>query len=540
MDQKPLSDKQRAARAELAKRELARRRLLHFTKQTHPEYESGWVHDDICRRLERFSQDVIERKRPRLMLLMPPRHGKSELASIRFPAWHLGHMPNHEIINVGYNLDLPMVFSRKVREVLRDPAYQKVFPETGLDPESSSAEAWRTTRGGGFQAAGVGGGITGKGAHIAIVDDPIKNQEEADSVLVRDRLWDWYQSTLKTRLAPGGGVLIIETWWNDDDLAGRVQALARLNSEADQFEVVKYPAIAEAYEFRRRDTMEIVRVDTPLEMAEKVATGVYDPLELDFLRPKGGALHPARYDIATLRSYKANSNPRIWSALYQQNPVPDEGMFFKNEYFRYEENPPPFHGKYFYSAWDFAIGEKKHNDYTVGVTICQDEHDVLHIVDMVRFKGDALQIVDAIIAMATKWGNIPDSTYTVGFEDGQIYKSLEPLLKKRLDESRIYPQRVIMKPLTDKMARATPLQGRMQAYKVYFPKPTPEKPWVQVAVNEMLRFPAGQHDDIVDALAWAAQLVTRKPPPRVEEPPEPKSWKDRLLDVLSNGTHMAA
>lgn len=535
-----LTEKQRAARMELAKRELARRRLIHFTRQTHPEYDAGWVHDDICRRLERFSADVIAKKRPRLMLLMPPRHGKSELASIRFPAWHLGHMPTHEIINVGYNLDLPMIFSRKVREVLRDPVYQQIFPDAQLDPESSSAETWRTTRGGGFQAAGVGGGITGKGAHITIVDDPIKNQEDADSISVRDKLWDWYQSTLKTRLAPGGGVLIIETWWNDDDLAGRVQALSRLNPKADQFEVVKYPAIAEAYEFRDRDSQRIIRVNDPLEMSQRIVSGEFDPLDLDFLRPKGGALHPSRYDIDALESFKANSTPRIWSALYQQNPVPDEGMFFKKEYFRYEPSPPPFLGKYFYSAWDFAIGEKKHNDYTVGVTICQDENDILHVVDMVRFKGDALQITDAIIGMAAKWGDIPGSSYTVGFEDGQIYKSLEPLLKKRLDESRIYPQRVIMKPLTDKMARASPLQGRMQAYKVYFPDPTPEKPWVQVAVNEMLRFPAGQHDDIVDALAWAAQLVTRKPPPRVETPAEPRSWKDKLFASLNDGSHMAA
>lgn len=535
-----LTEKQRAARMELAKRELARRRLIHFTRQTHPEYDAGWVHDDICRRLERFSADVIAKKRPRLMLLMPPRHGKSELASIRFPAWHLGHMPTHEIINVGYNLDLPMIFSRKVREVLRDPVYQQIFPDAQLDPESSSAETWRTTRGGGFQAAGVGGGITGKGAHITIVDDPIKNQEDADSISVRDKLWDWYQSTLKTRLAPGGGVLIIETWWNDDDLAGRVQALSRLNPKADQFEVVKYPAIAEAYEFRDRDSQRIIRVNDPLEMSQRIVSGEFDPLDLDFLRPKGGALHPSRYDIDALESFKANSTPRIWSALYQQNPVPDEGMFFKKEYFRYEPSPPPFLGKYFYSAWDFAIGEKKHNDYTVGVTICQDENDILHVVDMVRFKGDALQITDAIIGMAAKWGDIPGTSYTVGFEDGQIYKSLEPLLKKRLDESRIYPQRVIMKPLTDKMARASPLQGRMQAYKVYFPDPTPEKPWVQVAVNEMLRFPAGQHDDIVDALAWAAQLVTRKPPPRVETPAEPRSWKDKLFASLNDGSHMAA
>lgn len=530
-----------AARAELARRELGRRRLLQFTRQTHPTYEAGWVHDDICRRLEKFSQDVRERRHPRLMLLMPPRHGKSELASIRFPAWHLGHAPNHEIINVGYNLDLPMVFSRKVREVLREPTYQTLFPETSLDPESSSAESWRTTKGGGFQAAGVGGGITGKGAHIAIVDDPIKNQEEADSLLVRNRLWEWYQSTLKTRLAPGGGVLIIETWWNDDDLAGRVQRLGMMNPEADQFEVVKYPAIAEAWEFRDRTTLEIIRADNPIEIGQRFATGELDPLEIEFLRPKGEALHPDRYDIKALKAFKANSSPRIWSALYQQNPVPDEGMFFKNDYFRFEEPFTEYRGKNIYTAWDFAIGEKKQNDWTVGATILQDERDNLHVVEIVRLKGGALQIADAVADVATRWGTIDGAFYTLGFEDGTIYKSIAPLLKKRLEERRIYPICEILKPLTDKMARAGPLQGRMQQGKVFFPNGDKhEWAWVQGAVNEMLRFPAGQHDDIVDALAWSVQLVGRKAPPSLVVPPELPSWKDKLAVFDGSGSHMAA
>lgn len=527
----------KAAHAELARRELARRRLLQFTHQTHPEYLSGWVHDDICRRLERFSTAVIAKERPRLMLLMPPRHGKSELASIRFPAWHLGHHPTHEIINVGYNLDLPMIFSRKVREVLREPVYQKIFPETCLDPELSGAEVWRTTRGGGFQAAGVGGGITGKGAHIAIVDDPIRNQEDADSISVRDKLWAWYQSTLRTRLAPGGGILIIETWWNDDDLAGRVQDLGRTSSNADQFEIVKYPAIAEAIEFRDRTTQEILRFQSQIEVSELISLGELDPLNLDFLRYRGDALHPARYDIEALRSFQANSTPRIWSALYQQNPVPDEGMFFQSQWFRYEDTPPPFQGKYFYTAWDFAYGDKKHSDWTVGVTICQDENDNLHVVDLIRFKGEILQIADAIVDMATRWGTIDDSPYLLGLEDGAIYKGIEPMLKKRFEERRIYPSYEILKPLTDKMARAGPLQGRMQQHKVFFPR---EAQWTKVAVNEMLRFPAGAHDDVVDALAWAVQLVAKRAPPRVIAPPEQASWKDKLSVNEGTGSHMAA
>jgi hypothetical protein len=228
---------------------LCKRRLIPFTKRLNPRYNAGWVHQDIARRLERFSDDVAKGLSPRLMLLMPPRHGKSELASRMFPAWHLGRHSDHEIIACSYNVSLAMAFSRKVKGVLEDPAYQSVFA-TRLNPNNQSVEEWGVHGDrGGYVAAGVGGGITGKGAHVLIIDDPIKNAEEADSAETREKLWDWYGSTAYTRLAPGGGVLVIQTWWHDDDLAGRLQIAMKEDQESDQFEVVKYPAIAEDDEY---------------------------------------------------------------------------------------------------------------------------------------------------------------------------------------------------------------------------------------------------------------------------------------------------
>lgn len=510
----------------LAQRVLARRRLLQFTQMTHPSYSGGWVHDDICRRLEKFSQDVADKKSPRLMLLMPPRHGKSELASIRFPAWHLGHHPQHEIINVGYNLELPMKFSRKVREVMRDPTYKPIFPDTLLDPDSQSVEAWNTTRGGGFTAAGVGGGITGKGAHILIVDDPIKNQEEADSVLVRDKLWDWYQSTAYTRLAPGGGVLVIETWWNDDDLAGRLQQAMANDPEADQFEIVRYPALSTEWEYRDESTGAIVRSETELLDTEHT-----------LLRPKDFCLHEDRYPTEALKRIRANMQPRIWSALYQQNPVPDEGMYFKKEYFRYQRALPPLANMRIYTAWDFAIGEKQQNDWTVGATILQDDTDTLYVLEIFRMKGDSFQIVEAMLDVAARWGTVPGTGYMIGAEDGQIWRAVEPLFKKRMTERRQYPPYEILRPMTDKMARARPLQGRMQQGRVVFPEGAG---WLAQAEQELLRFPAGAHDDVVDALAWAVHLCMGKEPPKREEPPRLPSWRDKLDLVGGVGSHMTA
>ena len=534
-----------AAAKLLADRVLARRRLLHFTKLTHPRYSAGWVHDDICRRLERFSREVAEDKSPRLMLLMPPRHGKSELASIRFPAWHLGQYPHHELINVGYNLDLPMGFSRKVREVFRDPQYQAIFPGAQLDPDSQSVEKWNTTQGGGFTAAGRGGGITGKGAHILIVDDPIKDQEEADSALVREKLWDWYQSTAYTRLAPGGGVLVIQTWWNDDDLAGRLQqAMALIGKEGapegiDDFEIIKYPALSLSYEYR--DDFDpaqpgpIIRTDEPIDVANP-PLGMSKHLTL--LRPKDFCLHEDRYPTEALKRIRANLQPRIWSALYQQNPVPDEGMYFKKEYFRYQRQLPSPSGLRIYTAWDFAIGEKQANDWTVGATILQDEMDQLYVLEIFRMKGDSFQIVEAMLDVATRWGSMPGTGYLIGAEDGQIWRAIEPLFKKRMVERRQYLPYEVLRPMTDKMARARPLQGRMQQGRVIFPE---EAAWRAQAEQELLRFPAGVHDDVVDALAWAVQLCMGKEPPQAYVPPPLKSWRDKLSESFAgSGSHMSA
>jgi len=195
------------------------------------------------------------------MLLMPPRHGKSELASRMFPAWHLGRHPDHEIIACSYNVSLAMTFSRKVKDTINDPVYQTVF-DARLNPDHQSAEEWGVQGSpGGYVAAGVGGGITGKGCFCLLIDDPIKNAEDADSADIREKLWDWYGSTAYTRLAPGGGVLLIQTSWHDDDLAGRLQMAMKADPDADQFEIVKYPAVAEHDEWLDLTTDQIVPKD---------------------------------------------------------------------------------------------------------------------------------------------------------------------------------------------------------------------------------------------------------------------------------------
>ena len=231
-------NKDQEAKRLLAQRELARRRLLPFITAFESDYRAGWVHKDICARLEKFTQDILDKKSPRLMLSMPPRHGKSLIASTYFPAWFLGRFPELEVIATSYSSSLASKFSRSVRHLFREPQFQKVFPQVSLDKDAQNIENWFTTSGGSYTAAGVGGGITGRGADCLIIDDPIKNAEDAESDLFRDNLFEWFQSTAYTRLSPGGGIIIIQTRWHHDDLAGRLEELSS-NEGGDKYVNIK-------------------------------------------------------------------------------------------------------------------------------------------------------------------------------------------------------------------------------------------------------------------------------------------------------------
>jgi len=532
----------------MASRLLARRRLLHFIQRLDPTYMAGWVHKDICKRLERFSDEVTKGLSPRLMLLMPPRHGKSRIASVAFPAWHLGRNPDHEFISSSYNVGLAMSFSRKCQAILEDPRYP--FENTSLDPNNKSAETWGLHgRNGAYVAAGVGGGITGKGAHILSIDDPIKNHEEADSAIVREALWDWYGSTAYTRLAPGGGVLVIQTCWHDDDLAGRLQQVMAANPDdpdTDQFEIVRYPAIAEQDEWEDNFTEEIIRVDsktvaTRADIAEPtrlivMRTEAVPPRpNCTLLRIKGEPLHAERYDLAKLSRIMKTLSNRFWSALYQQNSVPDDGAFFMRENFK-RATLPSKEACNVYMTFDFAITEKQHNDYTVGAVGLQDQDDMLHVADMVRFKsGDSFFIVEAIISLIKKWRT---SNLRLGFENGQIFLALQAQLVRRMREEKLYVPYETLQPVTDKKVRAAPLQGRMQQGRVCYAEGAE---WFPVMQAEMLRFPSGVHDDMVDAQAWMARLVSQYESPRKPTEQKLKSWKDNLPRDGKRGiSHMAA
>lgn len=480
----------------LAQRMLARRRLLPFIQMFNPAYEVGWCHEVLAAKLEKFVDDCANKRSPRLMITFPPRHGKSEQTSRKLPAYILGHYPWMEIILASYGISLAEQFSKHVIQILKDERYAQLFPNTQLHPDDQAMSGWRTTEGGGFKPAGVGVGVTGMGAHALIIDDPFKDRAEANSDTVRASTWDWYTDVALTRLAPGGGVLIINTRWHDDDLSGRLLAMAadpEADEHVDKWDLVNFAAIADEDEYL---TLDHQLVNEPVEGAKLV-------------RRAGEALHPARYPLELLYKLRATMTPQSWNALYQQKPVPDDGEYFNRDQITEYDPADGREDGTAYIACDFAITEKQTADWTVIAVGLHMPNDTVHVDDIYRFRsGDAFKIVDTLLNIFTKYQRLNP---ILGVEDGQIWRSMQALFFAEARRRGLYPSVELLKPLSDKQARARPLQGRMQMHMVTFQRGAP---WIEKLTEELLRFPSGVHDDIVDALAWMMQLVVTKTPPK--------------------------
>jgi len=302
----------------------------------------------------------------------------------------------------------------------------------------------------------------------------------------------------------------------EDELAGFREGL----SEIDDWEIIVFPAIAVEDEYIDNQGL---LVHTPEE--ERIP-------ELTKVRSSGEALHPSRYPIGRLRNMKRSMQPRHWSALYQQNPVPDEGIYFTKDMIRFTASIPLHIDMYLFAAWDLAVGEKQQNDYSVGVVMGLDYQGQIHVVDMIRIKANIHKVAEAVVAQYKKYPSILE----IGIEKGQLELSLMPQLNKLLKKEKLYPTfNHELRPINDKWVRARPLQGRMQMGTVLFPH---NQTWTESAVAELLRFPGGIHDDIVDALAWGVRMMGGR-----KEPPSPthkntKSWKDRL-NRMGNGQRIS-
>lgn len=491
------------ARRELAERELARRSLMAFAVRMMPSYLAGWVHREVCAKLERFLDDVVHRRSPRLMIFMPPRVGKSQLASEFFPEWALGKYPFLDIVSASYGASLVEGFSRNIRRAIRDDdAYKTVFPNVRLDDETGAIARWtlrfeqdgRERLGGGYRCVGVGGPLTGTGADILIIDDVVKNAEEANSETIRDATWSWYSTTARTRLMPGGGVIIVLTRWHDDDLAGRILELMKTHDDADRFEVISYPAIAEFDEPHRK---------------------------------AGEALHPARYDERAYAQIRASVGPVVWNALYQQNPVPDEGEYFKKDDIQYYTDLPPLASLSIYAGWDLAISQRDSADPSCGAVAGFDADYNLYVIDRYYGRFGSEEIVQRLLDSQRSHHPLVH-----WMEKEKVQMALGPFIDYAMTQAGIHDFNIVDVPpgRRDKEARARPLQGLIQRRKVFFPR---NAAWTPSMVAELLRFPKGKHDDQVDALAYIALNVNEVSVPTSKALDEQrKSWRDTLWKHL--------
>lgn len=805
-------DYEKEAAAMLRRRELARRNLLPFISEFKAGYSVGWVHKDICKRLKKFGEAIERGENPRLMLFMPPRSGKSEIVSRNFPAWFLGRNPDKEIIACSYASSLANSFSRKVRDILRDPAYKNMFPLCELDKDNQAVEQWMTTAGGGYVSAGVGGSIVGKGAHCfpagtkvkladgsyeniediivgkdvltydtksgkittnrviarqaiyndsglfevttgsgkrvtatgnhpfyvpslgwvradelkegyevyvdkssaemsalregdsrtpigyekareeweknyslltsllggntekntaelqdlwstvveqtgellramqaeglreiaekdlssmfsefsaiaqrskilfselrecasfeanaghseselsawisrqissfissdaandsrarlahvrgmllaaesmcpphrphadaqrgdeldydvqklphytpqvssdrvskvvrlgeasdpvydiqveatscffagdilvhncLIIDDPVKGREEAKSEKTKESIRDWYTGSAYTRLAPGGGVLIIMQRWAEDDLAGWLLAEDQLNDDEntkENWEVVLYPAIAEQDETYRR---------------------------------KGEALHRERYDEKAFARIRRTVGERDWNALFQQNPLPDSGDYFKEEMFTMvgRSEYPSMDEMQVYAAWDLALGEKEANDFSVGFYIGVCPQKMIWILHVEKCKLDSKNLTDRFFELDDIYQPI-----MTGFEQGHIEKAIGPFLdEEMLRQGHYFSYEPLKVGRRDKQVRATTIRGMMQRGIVHWDRNSVSQ---LEAKSEMLKFPNGKHDDHVDSIAHIGLMIRDLVSKRPKKAEKKKSWRDEFV-----------
>ena len=455
------------AMIEAAKRELRRRaasqRLSCFITRTLPGYQMGWVHQEICDTLDRFLADVQAKKSPRLIITMPPRSGKSEIVSRRFPAYAFGRNPDLQLIATSYGSDLSSRFNRDVQRIMDDDAYREIFPETKLAGKGveNAGNYIRTSdlfeivgRAGAYRSAGVGGGITGQGADILIVDDPVKDRASANSQTIRDTTWDWYTSTAYTRLSPGGGVIVMCTRWHMDDLVGRL--ISRMtDGSGDQWTVINYPAIAERDEPHRK---------------------------------AGEALHPERYPLEALERIRAAVGMRDWQALYQQHPVPDGGGLFRAEWIQHwGELPKSFDATCL--SWDMTFKDTKNSDYVVG-QVWGRKGGSFYLIDQFRGQWDFVKTLEQFVTASKKWPRVTRKLV----EDKANGSAIISTLRRKV--SGIVP----ITPKESKEARASAVTTFWEARNVYLPPPS-RFPWVERDfIPELLAFPSGAHDDQIDSM----------------------------------------
>ncbi|MBW2085292.1 MAG: phage terminase large subunit [Deltaproteobacteria bacterium] len=446
------------------RRELARRHVFDLTTYTFPGYRPAPHNRLLCQYLDQWVSGEITR----LMVFMPPRHGKSELVSRRLPAYILGRYPSAQVLAVSYGQGLANSLSRETKAILTSRKYQEVFPGVRLSRTPNAVDEWKTTGHGVYKCAGVRGGITGRGFDFGIIDDPVKNRMEAESETIRQAVWDWYTSTFYTRQQPGARILITQTRWHEDDLSGRLVKAQQEDPHTDTWTVLQLPAIAEAN----------------------------DPLG----RLVGEPLWPQRFPKEKLVTVKANIGSYDWQALYQQRPAPPGGSKIKPSWFKIRDKAPE--GLSWVRYWDLAVSAKKTADFTASAALAMSDDGDVFIRDMIRGQWIWPE-TRKIMVLTARTEEIPIGIESAGQQQGFVDE-----LTRDPDLAAFSIKGV--RPMADKLTRALPWIARAEAGQVYLIRGS----WVTEFLGECARFTGKNdaQDDQIDCVSGAYQMVATSGP----------------------------
>lgn len=420
------------------------------------------------------------------MLLVPPRHGKSELASKRFPAFYLGRQPHKQFLSVSATAELAADFGRDVRNIIDSPEYRSVFEDIKLAEDSQAKGKWHTSDNGIYYAVGIGGSVLGRGGDVILIDDPYSSMEDALSEVTRKNVWQWYTGTAYNRLMPGGAIVVINHRMHEDDLSG--QLLAQQAAGGDRWEVVELPAIS-----------------------------------------NGEALWPDAYPLEALNRIRLNTQARFWSALYLQRPAPEEGDYFKADWLRPYDEAPARSTLRIYGGSDYAVTADG-GDFTCHVVIGVDPEGRMYLLDLWRRQSSSDIWIESFCDLVKEWKPLEWAE-----EQGQIRAGVGPFLDRRQREREAFVYRRQFPTRGDKAVRAQSIRGRMALQKLYVPT---KAAWYPALLSELLSFPAGKHDDQVDALGLIGQLLDTiihgTVPDKLAPPKNPSGYVPRTITENDN------
>lgn len=468
----------------------SRESLEAFVTRTKPDFEWNWHHRVICKYLEKLESGEIRR----LLVFCPPRAGKSELVSRRFPAWALGRHPNWQVIGSSHTSELAGEMCGDVQEIIDSPEYRESFPGTRLGnlEGGGSRKARRTQRvfkvqgcNGGYRGVGTRVRISGYGFNLGILDDPIGDADDAYSEAYRQRIWNWYNTTFRSRKNADNRILLTVTRWHADDLPGRLMLRADEDSQADQWTVLRFPALAEGPDQRHPE----------------------DP------RQEGEPLWPSRvgqFDLPGIMSDRASMPAFQFQALMQQRPTAAEGAVFQEGWFgTWKEEGACYRlgdGRAVQKSacWrlvivDPAASDGSSSDYTAIGTFAIGPLGEILLLDMVRERLTVEKIPPRVKLV---WG-LYQPMY-VGIEGVGFQKAVGAMLRNALPSVDV---RFVEPQGKSKLVRAIPAVARAESGKIYLPAPAPR--WVRGFMDEITQFTGNNdlHDDQVDCLSYAVQCA---------------------------------